>query len=568
MIASIRRAAILALLAGFASLPAALAPATSDPRFDWFSYTGEDSVYRVMPAGADDYVNPILAGFYPDPSITRVGDDYYLVTSSFAYFPGVPIFRSRDLTHWRQIGHVLDRPSQLDLDNAGVSRGIFAPSIRYRAGRYYMLTTLVDRGGTFFVSATNPAGPWSDPVWLPSVDGIDPSFFFDDDGKAYVVNNGPPIGRPRYEGHRAIWIQEFDPASQRMVGRRTRIVDAGVNPATKPIWIEAPHIFRKDGRYYLICAEGGSAYQHSEVVFRSDSVTGPYRPYAGNPILTQRHLDRTRPFPITTAGHADFVETPAGEWWAAFLAVRPYEGDRYNTGRETFLMPVRWVNGWPVITTGEERVPYVRRRPGLPAQSASAADALAGNFTVRDDFDDATLGLTWEMLRTPRERWYDLTSSPGSLTLRARPVRFTAGQPSFLARRQQHLRASASTLMRYRPERDGDAAGLVAFQNETHYFFLAVTRVKGETRVQLEQHAGRASGISGRVLASAPIHLAGEAPVYLRVDARGRSYDFFFGTAPDAWMLLAQDVDGSILSTQVAGGFVGTMLGLYAYRAP
>lgn len=554
-------------VAACAGVPAATTPtpSASDPRFDWFSYQGNDSVYRTVTAGPNEYLNPILAGFYPDPSIVRVGDDYYLVTSSFAYFPGVPIFRSRDLVSWTQIGSVLDRPSQLNLDGAGISRGIFAPAIRHHAGRFYMITTLIDRGGNFFVTATDPAGPWSDPVWLPSVDGIDPSFFFDDDGKAYVINNGPPIGTPLYEGHRAIWIQEFDPQGQKMVGPRSLIVNGGVDLARKPIWIEAPHIIKKDGRYYLICAEGGTADQHSEVVFRSDSPTGSYVPYAGNPILTQRHLDRARPFPITTAGHADFVETPNGEWWAVFLGVRPYSGALYNNGRETYLMPVRWVDGWPVITTGTELVPYVHRRPALAAQPAAPVPQ-AGNFTVRDEFDGPELAKYWQLIRTPRERWYDFTSSPGSLTLRARPAGFTGAQPSFVGRRQQHLIASASTAMTYLPANDGDKAGLVAFQNEDHYYLLAVARDGGGTVVQLEKHAGPGTGANGQVVASTPIDVSSAAPVYLRVDARGGRYDFSYGTRPGQWTLLQGDADGTILSTNLAGGFVGTMFGLYAYR--
>jgi xylan 1,4-beta-xylosidase len=555
-------------LCGCAPARSSPVPATSaaDPHFDWFAYSGNDSVYRTVSAGPDDYVNPILAGFYPDPSIARVGDDYYLVVSSFAYFPGVPIFRSRDLVHWTQIGSVLDRPSQLNLDSAGISRGIFAPVIRHRAGTYYMITTLIDRGGNFFVTATDPAGPWSDPVWLPSVDGIDPSFFFDDDGRAYVVNNGPPVGAPLYEGHRAIWIQEFDPLARQMVGGRSVIVNGGVDLSKKPIWIEAPHIFRKDGRYYLICAEGGTAYQHSEVVFRSDAVRGPYVPYAGNPILTQRHLDRSRPFPIATAGHADFVETPSGEWWAVFLAVRPYAGNRYNTGRETYLMPVRWVDGWPVIATGDERVPYVHRRPALPLQPAGPVP-LNGNFAYRDDFDGPVLGREWQLVRTPRESWYDFTTSPGSLTLHARPADFARAQPSFVGRRQQHLNASASTAMTYVPERDGDKAGLVAFQNEDHYYFLGIGRTGGQPQLLLEKHARTTTGTPDVVL-SHPITLTGGAPVYLRIDARGGQYDFYYGTRAGEWIPLVADADGSILSTEVAGGFVGTMLGLYAYKAP
>jgi alpha-N-arabinofuranosidase len=551
-----------------ANNPVASALHAADPHFDWFEYVGDDSIYRKMPAGPGEYHNPILAGFYPDPSMVRVGDDFYLVTSSFAYFPGVPIFHSRDLVSWTQIGHVLDRPTQLNLDSAGISRGVFAPVIRYNKGTFYMITTVVDRGGNFFVTATNPAGPWSEPVWLPElVDGIDPSFYFDDEGKAYVVNNGPPIGTPLYQGHRAIWMQEFDVAGKRMVGQRKLIVNGGVDLSKKPIWIEAPHIFRKDGKYYLICAEGGTADQHSEVVFRSDSVWGPYVPFAGNPILTQRHLDKNRPNAIGTAGHADFVETAAGEWWAVFLATRDYVDNVYNTGRETFLMPVRWENGWPIMTTGTQTMPYVAKRPALPAQPAPAVPT-SGNFTVRDEFDGAALPARWHVIRTPRVQTYDLTSTPGALTLYVRPVGLEpTGIPSFVGRRQQHQYFSATTAVRYAPSRDGEKAGLIAFQNDEFYYLLSIARVAGKTVVQLEKRAGNQTGATATVVASAPIEASSSEPVQLRVRGRADRYDFLYAERPGAWKTLAADQDGRILSTAVAKGFVGTMLGLYATTA-
>jgi xylan 1,4-beta-xylosidase len=551
-----------------AQTAATAAPSGGNPRFDWFEYVGDDSIYKTISATKEQYLNPILAGFYPDPSMVRVGDDYYVVASSFAYFPGLPIFHSKDLVSWTQIGHVLDRPSQLNLDSAGISRGLFAPAIRYHDGTFYVINTIVDRGGNFFVTTKDPKGPWSDPIFLPPLaDAIDPSFFFDDDGKAYVVNNGPPIGTPLYQGHRAIWLQEFDIAGKRMVGPRKLIVNGGVDLSKKPIWIEAPHIFRKDGKYYLICAEGGTADQHSEVVFRSDSVWGPYVPFSGNPILTQRQLSPTRPFAIGTAGHADFVETPSGEWWAVFLATRDYTDRMYNTGRETFLMPVHWENGWPIITTGDQTVPYVNRRPALPPQPPPPVPT-SGNFTIRDEFDGSKLPMYWEVIRTPRVRTYDLTSTPGSLTLYARPEGFeTTAIPSFVGRRQQHQRMTATTALRYVPTRDGDKAGIVAFQNEDYYYFLGVARDAGQTVVRLEKHAGPPTSSSGTIVASAPISIKPGAPLYLRVRARADRYDFLFAEQPDQWQTLAGDQDGTILSTTVAKGFVGTMLGLFAQSA-
>jgi alpha-N-arabinofuranosidase len=357
----------------------------------------------------------------------------------------------------------------------------------------------------------------------------------------------------------------LDVAAGRMVGPRTVLVNGGVDLSKKPIWIEAPHVFRKRGTYYLICAEGGTADQHSEVVFRSDAVTGPYVPYSGNPILTQRHLDPARPFPFWYTGHADFVQTRNGEWWAVFLGVRPYEGEYFNIGRETFMLPVQWRDGWPVILTGSATVPYAMRAPRLPAQPAPAVPTF-GNFTVRDGFSGRTLAPHWVQMRTPREPVYDLAAQPGWLTLRAHSEQIgSLGQPSFVGRRQQHLHAVASTAMTYAPGKPGDAAGMVAFQSERHYFFLGVTEKDGQTVLELERHSGTREADSVSVLASAPVRASGEKPLYLKIEARGRWYDFSYGYAPNEWTALQRDVDGVILSTKAAGGFVGTLLGLYAY---
>jgi beta-xylosidase len=533
-------------------------------RFDWFEYSGHDSASKRFKPSPSQYVNPVVAGFYPDPSIVRAGDAYYLVNSSFVYFPGVPIFRSTDLVHWSQIGNVLDRPSQLSVEGAGISRGIYAPTIRYHDGTFYLITTLVDRGGNFIVTAANPAGPWSDPIWLRDVDGIDPSLFFDDDGHAYVVNNGPPIGTPLYDGHRAIWIQEYDVAARAMKGPRSVIVNGGVDLSKKPIWIEAPHIFKVNGRYYLICAEGGTAEQHSEVVFRADKPTGPYSPFAGNPILTQRHLPDDRPDPITSTGHADFVQTPAGDWWAVFLGTRPYTGELYNIGRETFLMAVKWEDGWPRIVGGTDPLPPVIGRPALPA--SSSAIPMSGDFTVKDDFDAHTLAPYWMFMRTVDERWYDLDSVPGSLVIHARHEAIQdRGHPSFIGRRQQHISATASTAVHFVPDRPGDLAGLVAFQNETHNYVLAVARTADTTVVQLEMRNGTA--VPDSVIARIPVRLSPRDPVELRIDARGGRYDFYYAQRHGAWRPVARDADGTILSSKKAGGFVGTVIGMYAYAA-
>lgn len=562
---------LLCSAAACAEAPSAsLPPATSeDPRFDWFEYSGRDPVFEQVAAGPNDFTNPILAGFYPDPSITRVGEDYYLVNSTFTYFPGIPIFHSRDLVNWTQIGNVITRASQLDFDSLGTSRGVFAPTIEHHEGTFYVLNTCVDCGGNFLVTASDPAGPWSDPVWLGEVDGIDPSLFFDDDGKAYILNNGGPVGQPLYEGHRAIWIQEFDPVATAMIGPRTLIVNGGVDISQQPVWIEGPHIYKRDGWYYLSAAEGGTAVDHSQVILRSRSVRGPYEPGPNNPILTQRHLDPGRPFPITSAGHADFVQTPDGDWWTIFLAVRPYREDYHNIGRETFLLPVDWSGEWPTILSGNATIPHVAPRPNLPAQPRPEVP-MSGNFTVREEFTEAELAPYWSLIRTPRERWYDLAANPGWLEIEARSEHIgRRAQPSFIGRRQQHHWASASTAMRYAPEAAGDRAGLIAFQNDDYYYLLAVAAGAEGPVVQLEKAAGAGQGSNPEVIASAPLEAVADQPIRLRIDARGEEYDFYYGSGEDDWTLLLEGADGKILSTRESGGFggafVGTMFGLYGY---
>ena len=563
---TVARSLWAALLAFALAVPACMstdaarlgAEATQTARFESFSYTGDDAVYHERPAGPGQFTNPILAGYYPDPSVVRVGEDYYLVNSSFAHTPGIPIWHSRDLVSWTQIGHVLTRPSQLPFAGLGISRGIFAPTIRYHDGTYYVITTWVDSGGNAIVTATDPAGPWSEPVWLP-FDGIDPDLFVDDDGRAYVVNNDSPIGEPLYSGHRALWLQEIDLETLEMVGPRELIVNGGVDLAQEPSWIEGPHIYKKDGWYYLVCAEGGTSVNHSVVVFRTRDIWGPWEPWDQNPILTQRHLDDdARAFPITSVGHADFVQTPAGDWWSVFLGTRPYRGNEDNTGRETFLLPVDWPEGgWPTILDPDAdiEVPAVVDRPALPAGEAPIP--TSGNFTLADDFEGAALAPYWTFLRTVATDWFRL--GDGALTLAAQPVALSEmGQPSFVGRRQQHLRMSAETTVTFDPQSAAERAGLAAFQNDEAYLLVSVGRHDGQRVVEVERRfEGEATTV-----ASAPLPASG--PVRLRIEADGPDYAISFAPGSGPWQSLAADLDGSILSTQRAGGFVGTLIGLYA----
>ena len=491
------------------------------------------------------FQNPVLPGFYPDPSICRVGDDYYLVTSTFSYFPGVPIFQSQDLVHWEQIGHVLDRPEQLDLVGVGHSQGIFAPTIRYHEGVFYLITTNVGGGGNFFVTAEDPTGPWSDPIWLDAP-GIDPSLFFDDDGSVhYCGTRSAPEGE-RYDGNGEIFLQRLNLERGALEGPtyplwRGALLDA--------IWPEAPHIYKKDGYYYLLIAEGGTGHHHAVTIARSENITGPYVGNPGNPILTHRHLGQS--FPIVNTGHADLVETQAGEWWMVLLASRPLGGYYRNLGRETFLVPVAWEDGWPVVSPGTGKVEWHYPLPELPRQAVRPKPSL-------DDFDLPKLDLIWNSLRTPLERFYSLTERPGYLRLYLRKE--TLGElvtPSFLGRRQQDQSYRVTAALEFSPNQEWEEAGLVAIQSDAFHYRLVICARDGVPAVKLVKRFGGAeSTLACRAVPA--------GRVYLQILAVGQSLDFYFGSNLGDLRPLHLDADGRMLSTDCAGGFVGTYLGVYA----
>ncbi len=539
---------LMALAASGSSLAASV-------KFTQFTYEGMDKVFST-PLKAGEYRNPILAGFYPDPSITRAGDDYYLVNSSFAYSPGVPIFHSKDLVNWKALGHVLTTPTQLPLKNQQTSRGIYAPTIRFHDGVFYMITTLVDVRGNFLVTAKDPAGPWSEPVLLPEIGGIDPDIFFDDDGKAYIAHNDGPVGEPLYNGHRAIWLWEFDLKTNKVVKNSGRvIVNGGTDIAKKPIWIEGPHIYKINGWYYLLCAEGGTGMDHSAVIFRSKSLHEPFVPYEKNPILTQRDLNKDRTNPITTAGHADFVQTREGDWWAVFLATRAYDKKFYNSGRETFLLPVTWKDDWLVILEQGKEIPYQHPAPVIRAKTANP-DQLSGNFIWQDNFSNKQLGFEWVSLRSADSPFYQLTKS--GLELQALKVKLDSlEQPAFLGRRQQHTRFSSSAEFTL-PEAK-TSAGIVALQSETAHYYFGVRQVDKGTELFIEQANKSAPKVIYHKLVK---DLAN--PIHLRIEGDAGKIRFSYQSKQGKYKPVLKNADAKMLSTEVAGGFVGTLLGIHA----
>lgn len=528
--------------------------------FDYFSYSGNDDIYKSIKLEGDGgYYNPILPGWNSDPSICRAGDDYFMVTSSFSYYPGVPLFHSRDLVNWKQIGYVLNRPSQLPLNGQKVSAGIFAPAISYNPHNktFYMITTNVG-WGNFFVKTKDPFGSWSEPIRLPDVKGIDPSFFFDDNGKAYIVNNDEPEGKAEYDGHRSIRVREFDVNTDKTVGPEKVIINKGVHPEDKPIWIEGPHMYKINGKYFLMSAEGGTGDMHSEVIFRSDSPFGPFVPAKKNPILTQRDLNPNRPDPVTCAGHADIVQTPSGDWWAVFLACRPCEGKFENLGRETFMLPVSWTDeGFPLILDNGKVVPM----SGNVRGAVRTNSVTFGNFAYTDDFSENTLPLEWLSLRGSVDSVCTTSAVPGYLSMKC--VETTTSQksvPAFVARRIQHHKFECSSRLVFSPVSPNERAGLLLFKDETHQYLLCVVNTASGNAVELRKTT---DGGRDEIMATSALSPS-DNDIRLKIVSHGLTFDFYYAVGGGEWKLLKNNVDAGYLSTRNAGGFTGTTVGLYA----
>lgn len=532
--------------------------------FDYFNYKGDDDYYRENPLSGDDsFYNPILPGWYSDPSVCTNGEDYFLVTSTFVYFPGVPIFHSKDLVNWKQIGHVLDRPSQLvNMQGQHTSGGIFAPAIEYNPHNktYYMITTNVG-AGNFFVKTQDPFGSWSDPIYLPEVGGIDPSFFFDDDGRAYIVNNDGMDGAELYDGHRSIRVREFDTATDKTIGPWKMLVNGGVNLEEKPIWIEGPHLYKINGKYLLMAAEGGTGPGHREVIFSSDSPMGDYTPWAKNPILTQKDLPWNRSNPITCAGHADLIQTKEGDWWSVFLACRPINGEYENLGRETFMMPVRWSeDGFPFMTQNNDLVPMVLKRE----EATIEPNTTFGNFERNDDFNSSALNQEWLTLRSPGAQLYSLIDNSGFLTLSCSEVKATEKKtPAFVARRIQHHKFECVTKLYFDPANGKDVAGILIYKDETHQYFLAVNDSDNKRVISVEKIQESKS----ETIAEESISIKDkESPIYLKVVSHATHFDFYYATEEGKWKMVCGNVSARHLSSSNAGGFTGTTIGMYATK--
>lgn len=499
-------------------------------------------------------INPVLSGFYPDPSMCVAEDTYYLVCSSFAYFPGLPIFKSKNGYKWEQIGNIIDRAEQLDFEGAGVSRGLFAPTIRYHKGKFYCICTQVDKLGNFIVTADKPEGPWSNPIPIPKAEGIDPSLFFDDDGTVWYIGTRPAPEGPKYNGNWEIWIQKINVETGELYGESKGIWRGALRDC---VWPEGPHIYKINDYYYLIHAEGGTGSDHAVCVARCKTIDGEWVGKPANPILTHRHLGKNAG--VINVGHADLVCTPEGKWWMCCLASRPYgEGEKRfcNLGRETFFVPVKWEDDWPVASWETGLVEEAYSLSGHVVKR-SLEDAPLYTVPPIDDFNTPKLEHYWIGLWGRDSKKINCTENPGNL-------RIYGGKnfmQNMVLRRQTGFSFEACTSLVANFKNENDTTGLILFQNEQFNFRMQIAK-KGRVFVlQLIKMAGPKEEILKEEILSGGnenIHMV------LRVLGEKQKLSFEYGQDERNMQLFMDNIDSSILSTEKAGGFVGTVMGVFA----
>lgn len=497
--------------------------------------------------------NPILSGFYPDPSICRVGEDYYLVNSSFAYFPGVPIWHSKDLANWKQIGNILDRNSQIPLKGARHSGGIFAPTIRYYDGIYYMITTNVSGGGNFIVTAINPEGPWSEPYYLgEEAQGIDPSLFIDQYGTCYYVGTRPNPEGVKYNGDWEIWVQKLDLTTMKLIGKSQAIWKGALKDV---IWPEGPHIYFKDGYYYLMIAEGGTGPNHSVTVARSKDIFGPYENNPNNPILTHRHLGKD--YPIIYVGHGDLVDDIYGNWYMVVLASRRCEGN-VGLGRETFLAKVVWEDGWPVVNPGVGKLEDVVE---LPFNDTSLKGEKIQSL---QNFDQEHYDVL--MLRNHVKDFFQYQEGILSLSYLPETLK-ELESPAYLGFRQLSYHYEARLKLCFKEITQTEETGLVILQSNEYHMLFRVCKPMNTEEDKVVLQVVKCTCGDDHIIAEKQLRLddymyQGNFVIDIKVIGYNQKADFILCNKEDE--SIALEVDIHEMSTEVAGGFVGNTIGVYA----
>nr|WP_321452654.1 glycoside hydrolase family 43 protein [uncultured Carboxylicivirga sp.] len=480
------------------------------------------------------YENPIIRGMNPDPSICRVGDDFYLVTSTFEYFPGIPIYHSKDLVNWKQIGHVLHRPENCLAEGAYSSGGNYAPAIRYNNGTFYVTcTNYGGKGsqGAYYVTATDPAGPWSDPVWVGNWN-VDPSILFANDSMYWIS--------PDNKG--SFMVGTIEPETGKTI-TPLRLVASGLGGSSP----EGPHMYKINDYYYLMSAEGGTGYEHREVIQRSKSPYGPFEASPYGPVITNMNHPES---PFQAIGHADLVQLPDDSWWLVCLGIRPQGGKFQHLGRETFLAPVTWTeDGWPIAgTNGMMDTTYPA--PNLPEHKWAAAP-------VRDNFDMATLGFDWTFIRQPYDQDWSLTQRKGYLRLNGSAITLKEmDSPAFVGRRQSDLNIAASTKMSFTPTADNEEAGIVIRANDANHYALVVTQNEGKRVVKFRKFLK--AKLEDEIYTAIP-----DGDVILRITATPLEYQFWVQAKGFETSLIAS-APTQDLSTEKVGGFIGVFIGMYA----
>lgn len=511
------------------------------------------------------FINPIIPGGHPDPSICKVGDTFYIVNSSFEYFPGLPIHKSKDLINWELIGYGLHREDQcigeVNLVDVQSDGGIHAPTIRYHNGTFYIITTNVfhhqDTKTTdfvnFIITAKDPAGPWSEPHVLEGAPGIDPDIFFDKDGKVWYVGTHSPEN-PNFPGEGEIWLQEIDLNTWKLAGDRTFLWRG----ACGGVWAEGPHMYKKDGRYYLMIAEGGTSYNHAMMIAVSDDIKGPYIPNDRNPILTTRNLSYDNW--VHSTGHADLIELEDGRWYMVALGIRGDEARSSNMGRETFLVEVQWEREpfdwkeikyeWPVVAPNSGRVERLNQ---VPFKESSQKR----NTTFIDNFDNDQLDLAWNFRRVPLKDMYTLDAQKGSLRLMTvSNIISERGQAALMGFRQTESDFEYEVKMNFDPTKNASEAGLVIIQKDNNYMSLTIQKKGKEHWLQLKLAE---PGQETSVLKETQLEKY-DKNITFKLLSADHKYQFYYALNSDDFLLFKETDASHVLSK----GYTGANLSIYA----